>query len=78
MMDLKECHKLYLNDPEFHRVVVVLAGWIERMEVSPSEVRAAAMFACYLVQARHPQITFEIKPGDLAGFPGVPIEPEGA
>jgi hypothetical protein len=44
----------YTNDPAFHAFVDMTRAMIERLELSPSEVREAAMFACYMVEATRP------------------------
>jgi hypothetical protein len=54
MIDAKKCYELYRTDAEFHAVVDVMREWIMRLQVSPSEVRAAAMFACYLTDIERP------------------------
>lgn len=36
----------YLNDPVFNRVVNMLRGLIRDIQLTPSEIREAAMLAC--------------------------------
>lgn len=44
----------YHNDPAFHAAVDLMQALILDLQLSPSEVREAAMFACYLVELRRP------------------------
>ncbi len=45
----------YRNDPTFHAAVDGLQRLVLELQLSPSEVREAAMFACYLIECRHPR-----------------------
>ncbi|MDF2692593.1 MAG: hypothetical protein K0S65_976 [Labilithrix sp.] len=44
----------YHNDATFHTVVDQLSKLIEDMQLSPSEVREAAMYAVYRSECRRP------------------------
>jgi hypothetical protein len=43
----------YQTDPVFHRLVDVLYNAINTMQLSPSEIRDAAMFAAIMFEERH-------------------------
>ena len=49
-MDLNKCAETYRKDPAFHAAVDAMRSWILETRVTPAEVRAAAMYACYLVE----------------------------
>jgi len=55
-LSFTDCDKYYKSDPDFHAMVDALYKYIDKMQLSPSEVRAAAMYACY----RHEMFT--VKP----------------
>ena len=44
----------YRNDPAFHAMVDTMRAVIENMQLTPSEVREAAMYACYQTEMRRP------------------------
>jgi hypothetical protein len=44
----------YHNDPTYHAMVDLLRYHIEALDMAPSEVREAAMFACLMVEERRP------------------------
>jgi hypothetical protein len=44
----------YQNDATFHAAVDMLQSLILDLQLSPSEIREAAMFACYRVEMRRP------------------------
>lgn len=44
------------HDPQFHHLVKVMEGAIEQLQLTPSEVRAAAMLATIRVEQRNPVI----------------------
>lgn len=46
-LDMKRCETLYSQDPDFHRLVKALESIITELQLSPAEVRQAAMYACY-------------------------------
>jgi hypothetical protein len=48
----------YRNDVAFHAMVDALRGAIETLQLSPSEVREAAMFACYMTEMRRGRSTY--------------------
>lgn len=61
----------YFNDPAFYNVVNLLEQMIIDLELSPHEVREAAMYACMRVEIRYPKAML-IGPGLLTGLPGPP------
>jgi len=48
-------HDRYLNDPVFRRLVDVMLAAIEAADVTPTEVREAAMVAQVIFEARRPR-----------------------
>jgi hypothetical protein len=48
----------YERDPQFHTLVSWLEKAIEDLELSPSEIREAAMYACFRVQMRRAPTVF--------------------
>jgi len=53
-MTLDQARRDYRNDPTFHRVVDTMVVWIRDAQVSPAEVRSAAMLACMMVEETRP------------------------
>jgi hypothetical protein len=53
-MSLTECERAYMNDASFRLFVDTLQIYIEKLELTPAEMRSAAMFACLLVERRRP------------------------
>lgn len=51
-MDFRKADEAYLNDPMFHNLVDAMIVAIDRLEFTPSEVRQAAIYACYRHEAR--------------------------
>lgn len=49
-MDLRSAEERYLHDPIFHQFVVSIQQVIETLEMTPSEVREACIFACVLAE----------------------------
>lgn len=56
----------YYNDPVFHRVVDVLRSVISGAQLTPSEVREAAMLACIIEEDYKPRRPFTTGDADLA------------
>lgn len=54
MTPLDGTERRFANDPHFHALVTMLEQQIETLQLSPSEIREAAMFACYRVEMRRP------------------------
>ena len=52
MTPLSSMDERYRNDAAFHAIVDMLRHAIVKLELSPSEVREAAMFAVYLEDSR--------------------------
>jgi hypothetical protein len=53
-MSLNRLDERYRNDATFHAVVTMLEKLIEDMQLAPSEVREAAMYAVYRCECRRP------------------------
>lgn len=51
-LSIAKCEILYNSDSSFHCLTKSLEGLIEQLHLSPSEIRAAAMYACYIVELR--------------------------
>ena len=49
--DMHKCDTLYNNDPAFHALVKALVNMIEKLELTPMEIRQAAMYAAYRVDS---------------------------
>jgi hypothetical protein len=49
---LGRTHEKYLNDPIFHHIVTALEASIHRLDLTPGEVREAAVYACMRVEMR--------------------------
>jgi hypothetical protein len=47
---VKTPREKYLNDPHYHALVNSLRALIEKCEMTPSEVREAAILACILYE----------------------------
>jgi len=81
-MNLTKAREAYRNDPQYHDLVDVLVGQIEALEMTPSEVREAGVFACILLAERrvYPDVSCseEYKRRVLGKFVGGPDveEPE--
>jgi len=54
-MQLDRLRDRYQNDAAFHTMVDVLQGAILNMQLTPSEVREAAMLACCMIEERYPK-----------------------
>ena len=54
-MDIYKAQEAYHSNPEFRSLVDMMIGAIINLEFSPSEMRAAAMFACIRFEQMNPQ-----------------------
>lgn len=56
MTSFDNAQRAYIIDPTYHQLVDMLVALIEKLEMTPSEVRQAAVFACIIFQERsvHP------------------------
>lgn len=68
MIPLDKARKRYANDVHFRMLVDVLITQVLTLELTPSELREAAVFACILVEERRP-VVFSLRP-DPSGVPG--------
>ena len=50
---MKTPREKYMNDPEYHHLVVMLEQFIERARFTPSELREASILACINYEMRH-------------------------
>ena len=64
-MPIDRLRERYDHDNEFRIVVDTLMGIILKLELTPSEVREAAMFACMRVEERFPR-PFAIQIGPMS------------
>jgi hypothetical protein len=55
----------YLNDPVFHHVVEFLRALLGQAQLTPSEVREAAMLACIIEEERKPVQPFTTSDADM-------------
>ena len=46
--NIEKLRRMYQNDPHFRAAVDAMRAWIYRMDVTPAEVRGAAMLACIM------------------------------
>lgn len=53
-MTIDQATERYRNDPAFHQVVEGLRRTITELQLTPGEIRDAAMFAAYLVELERP------------------------
>ncbi len=49
---LEKCENRYHDDPAFHQAVTVFEAMILEMQMTPYEVREAALYACVRSEAR--------------------------
>jgi hypothetical protein len=63
-LGLTEAEHLYREDARFHQIVDFMQNMIERLELTPYEMRQAAMFACYLIEMRRKPEPFRVTMGD--------------
>lgn len=61
-MDLRSADRRYENDASFNHLVKALENLIEKLEMTPSEVREAAVFACFRVEMRRPPRPIRLSP----------------
>lgn len=69
-MSLRNLDERYFKDPAFHAVVTMLEKVIEDMQLAPSEVREAALYAMYRCEVRRPGfigVTSELLATDTKG-----------
>lgn len=55
-MSLDKAREAYRNDPQYHNLVDMLVNQVEALEMTPSEIREAVVFACIILEERkmHP------------------------
>jgi len=53
-MNLDKAEEAYWSDPVFRQLVETLKGLIHQLQLTPSEIRCAAMFACILNERTNP------------------------
>lgn len=73
---LEKLDERYRNDNMFRTLVDMLQGLIMKLEMSPSEIREAAMYACYRQELMNPKpLRFEFDPRNARSFfaPGDPV-----
>lgn len=51
-MNLDKAREAFTHDPQYHTLVELLVQQIETLQMTPSEVREVAMFACIIVEER--------------------------
>lgn len=51
-MNLDKAREAYRNDPVYHQLVEVLINQVETLQLTPSELREAAVFACIVLGER--------------------------
>lgn len=56
-MDLRDIEYRYLHDATLKAFIDALENMMEQLELTPTEVRQACLFACMRVELRHP-LTF--------------------
>ncbi len=54
----QDCERSYREDPSYATLIHVLQGFLEQMALTPAELRAAAVYAAYLFEARRPKLHF--------------------
>lgn len=57
--DYRQLREQYENDPVFYKVVNLLIRLIEECQLTPFEIRNAAMFAAIKFQMEQPQPVFK-------------------
>jgi hypothetical protein len=63
MFAIDKCRERDLNDPTYHALVMCLRQTIVELQLSPSEIREAAMFACYCEETARPSREIPIPDG---------------
>jgi hypothetical protein len=56
---VKTPREKYENDVDYHNLVDLLESFIEKCELTPSEIREAAMLACIHYEARRPNLNHQ-------------------
>lgn len=58
-MNLQKAREAYEHDPQYHNLVELLIQQIETLNMAPSEIREAGVFACILLAERrvYPDVT---------------------
>jgi hypothetical protein len=51
---MSKSEERYRSDPAFHHMVKAIESVLKDQRLTPSEVREAAMLACYRFELRHP------------------------
>lgn len=51
-MNLEKAREAFTNDPSYRALVELLVHQIEMLQMTPSEIREAAMFACIVIEER--------------------------
>lgn len=51
-MNLDKAREAFTHDPQYRNLVELLVHQIESLQMSPSEIREVAMFACLIVEER--------------------------
>lgn len=64
-MNYHKCQEAYHNDTTFHSLVDALIGLIEKLEMTPSEIREAATFAAILFEQTRCCPTYVVPSGAL-------------
>jgi hypothetical protein len=62
MRELTKPKEKYMNDPEYHHLVMTLEGLIEQARFTPSELREACILASINYEMRHVRY-MQIDPG---------------
>lgn len=64
MKDFRSMSDRYDRDPVFHAMVNALEDMIEKLEMTPTEVREAAMYAVIRFEYRHLRNILPYNPAD--------------
>lgn len=67
MGDIESLTRRYHNDVNFKMTVDMMMHTIMNLHLSPSEVREAAMFACYRVESLYGGSQFDPRRSDPSG-----------
>ncbi|KKN52383.1 hypothetical protein LCGC14_0613000 [marine sediment metagenome] len=67
-MNLDKAEEAYMNDPQFRTLVKALEKLIVELEMTPSEIRSAAMFACLLIERRKPYTSLALSTEEYKHF----------
>ena len=63
-MNLNQCDEAYQKDADFHRLVDLLSNAITALQYTPSEIRAAAMYAALRVEQYRGRCSFIVPKED--------------